>query len=95
LDQRPQQQTISDSTCPSSLGNKKLKIKFDGQAKKKMEEIEPVSHLLVLAEKKFLLSNDFPKVNKSALVQEILDTVKEKGMFDGIYSCIYHYENTQ
>ncbi|KAG2388641.1 hypothetical protein C9374_000080 [Naegleria lovaniensis] len=45
-----------------------------------MEEVEPVSHLLVLAEKKFLLGNDFPKVNKNALVQEILDIVKEKEM---------------
>ena len=45
-----------------------------------MEEVEPVCHLLVLAEKKFLVSNDFPKTNKTALAQEILDLVKQKGM---------------
>ncbi|EFC40505.1 26S proteasome regulatory subunit RPN7 [Naegleria gruberi] len=45
-----------------------------------MEEVEPVCHLLVLAEKKFLVSNDFPKTNKTALAQEILDLVKQKEM---------------
>lgn len=58
----------------------KNKIESQISQSKKMEEVEPVSHLLVLAEKKFLLSNDFPKVNKNVLVQEILDIVKEKGM---------------
>ncbi|KAL9644857.1 hypothetical protein ABK040_005337 [Willaertia magna] len=51
-----------------------------------MEEVEPVSHLLELADKKFLLSNEIPKVNKTSTVEEIIKIIKEKEMLP-------YYEN--
>jgi 26S proteasome regulatory subunit N7 len=44
-----------------------------------MEESEPQDHLLVLAEKRYLLSHD-PLANKDSLVKEIMQMIEEENM---------------
>ena len=41
-----------------------------------LEESEPQDHLLVLAEKKYLLNHD-PSVNRDAVVEEMMKIIQE------------------
>ena len=43
------------------------------------EESEPQDHLLVLAEKKYLLTHD-PACDANAIIKDILQLVEEKGL---------------